>query len=168
MNVSTGNIVYLDILSCYYYLWQQQRCQSIFQLVILILFTSKVITSYSIATGSRYYCYAPLVLCYDRFDHGSREVKHDQVHLVMEDYDITLRWRIDTRKMWVNWHCLSSLFMICPSSSFGGTDPIKVKRDQVRIFPCNSQILQWLMYPPLQNCSFLWKLVFVVTWKLIK
>ena len=37
---------------------------------------------------------APLVLCCDRFDRGSRQVKRDPVDLVTEDYDITLRWRI--------------------------------------------------------------------------
>ena len=37
------------------------------------------------------YTSAPLVLCYDRFNHGSRLVKCDPVDLVMEDYDITLR-----------------------------------------------------------------------------
>ena len=37
---------------------------------------------------------APLVLCCDRFDRGSREVKRDPVDLVTEDYDITLRRRI--------------------------------------------------------------------------
>ena len=37
---------------------------------------------------------APLVLCCDRFDHGSRQVKHDLVEMVMEDYDIALSWRI--------------------------------------------------------------------------
>ena len=31
---------------------------------------------------------APLVLCCDRFDHGSRQVKRDLVNLVTEDYDI--------------------------------------------------------------------------------
>ena len=35
---------------------------------------------------------AALVLCCDQFDRGSRQVKRDPVDLVMEDYDITLRW----------------------------------------------------------------------------
>ena len=39
---------------------------------------------------------APLVLCYDQFDRGSRQVKRDLVDLVTEDYDIALRWRITT------------------------------------------------------------------------
>ena len=37
---------------------------------------------------------APLVLCCDWFDRGSRQVKGDPVDLVMDDYDITLCWRI--------------------------------------------------------------------------
>ena len=36
----------------------------------------------------------PLLLCYDRFDRGSRQVKRDPVDLVTEDFDITLRLRI--------------------------------------------------------------------------
>ena len=35
-----------------------------------------------------------LVFCCDQFDHGSGQVKHDPVDLVMEDYCITLRWQI--------------------------------------------------------------------------
>ena len=34
---------------------------------------------------------APLILCCDQFDGGSRQVKRDPVDLVMEDYVITLR-----------------------------------------------------------------------------
>ena len=37
---------------------------------------------------------APLVLCCDWFDRGSRQVKRDPADLVTEDYDLTLRWRI--------------------------------------------------------------------------
>ena len=37
---------------------------------------------------------APLVLCCDWFDHGSRWIKRDPVDLVIEDYDIPLCWRI--------------------------------------------------------------------------
>ena len=39
-------------------------------------------------------CSAQLVLCCDRFDRGSRQVKRDQVDLLTVDYDMTLRWRI--------------------------------------------------------------------------
>ena len=37
---------------------------------------------------------APLVLCCDRFDHGSRQVKRELVDLVMEDYDVSLCQRM--------------------------------------------------------------------------
>ena len=37
---------------------------------------------------------APLVLCCDWFDSGSRQVKHDLVDLATENDDITFRWRI--------------------------------------------------------------------------
>ena len=57
----------------------------------LSLFSNVVFTSYSI-TLLLLCSSAPLVLCCDRFDRGSREVKHDPVDLVMEDYDITLHW----------------------------------------------------------------------------
>ena len=33
---------------------------------------------------------APLVLCCDRFDHGSSQVKREPVELVTEDYDVSL------------------------------------------------------------------------------
>ena len=68
---------------------------------ILPPFASKVITSYSsnwimlllLCTS------APLVLCCDQFDHGSRQVKGDPVDLLTVNYDInvkfvTLRWPI--------------------------------------------------------------------------
>ena len=42
-----------------------------------------------VVTGSRYCCYAPLVLCCDQFDRGSRQVKRDPVNLVTGDYDNT-------------------------------------------------------------------------------
>ena len=42
------------------------------------------------------YISAPLVLCCDRFDRGSRQVKRDLVDMVTEDYYIALRWRIIT------------------------------------------------------------------------
>ena len=38
---------------------------------------------------------ALLVLCCDRFDSGSRQVKCDPVDLVKENYDITIRGRIE-------------------------------------------------------------------------
>ena len=37
---------------------------------------------------------APLVLCCEGFNHGSRQVKHDPVNLVTVDYDITLSWQM--------------------------------------------------------------------------
>ena len=37
---------------------------------------------------------APLVLCCDWFNRGSRQVKHEPVDLVMEDYDVSLCQRI--------------------------------------------------------------------------
>ena len=60
----------------------------------MALFASKVFTS-----CNSNWIMLLLVLCYDRFDHGSRQVKRDPVGLVMEDYDITLSWRI---RMWLN------------------------------------------------------------------
>ena len=38
----------------------------------------------------------PLVLCCDRCDCGSRQIKRDLVDLVTVDYDITLHWRLLT------------------------------------------------------------------------
>ena len=35
---------------------------------------------------------APSVLCGDRFNHGSRQVKREPVDLATEDYDISLVW----------------------------------------------------------------------------
>ena len=63
-------------------------------------FPSKVITSYSsnwimlllLCTG------APLVLCCDQFDCGSKQVKSDPVDLVTEDYDIILCWQLLLQK----------------------------------------------------------------------
>ena len=55
-------------------------------------FAGKVMTSYS----SNWFTLlllctsAPLVLCCDRFDHGSRQEKCELVDLVMEDYDVSL------------------------------------------------------------------------------
>ena len=65
-----------------------------------LLFASEVTTSYSSnwITLLLLCTSAPLVLCCNRFDHGSRQVKRDSVDLVTEDYDITLRWRIDFPK----------------------------------------------------------------------
>ena len=37
---------------------------------------------------------APLVLCGDRFDHGSRQAKCKPVDLAIEDYDVSLCQRI--------------------------------------------------------------------------
>ena len=37
---------------------------------------------------------AALDLCCDRFDHGLRQVKHEPVDLVTEDYDVSLSQRI--------------------------------------------------------------------------
>ena len=37
---------------------------------------------------------ASLVSCCNQFDRGSRQVKHEPVDLVMEDYDVSLRQRI--------------------------------------------------------------------------
>ena len=45
---------------------------------------------------------APLVLCCDRFDRGSRQAKRDPVDLVTQDYDITLHWRIVTTSMTIS------------------------------------------------------------------
>ena len=42
---------------------------------------------------------ASLVLCCDQFDPGSRQVKHDSVDLLMEDYDITLHWLLADLKI---------------------------------------------------------------------
>ena len=47
----------------------------------------KVMTSFSLLLLS---ISAPLVLCCDRFDRGSRQVKRDPVDLVTEDYDLSL------------------------------------------------------------------------------
>ena len=72
-------------------------CKKLIKMVAYeVLFATEVITSYSsnwiklllLCTS------APLVLCCDRFDHGSRQVKRDPVGVVTEDYDITLSWRI--------------------------------------------------------------------------
>ena len=41
---------------------------------------------------------APLVLCCDQFDRGSRQVKREPVDLIMEDYDITLCQQIKEHK----------------------------------------------------------------------
>ena len=38
---------------------------------------------------------APLVLCCDQFDLGSRQIKHDPVDLVTEDCDVTFHWGIE-------------------------------------------------------------------------
>ena len=60
------------------------------------IFAGKVMMSYS----SNWFTLlllctsAPLVLCCDRFDNGSRQVKRDQVDLVTEDYDVSLCQRI--------------------------------------------------------------------------
>ena len=67
----------------------------------VMLFTSVVIMSYSSYWITLLLCTsAPLVLWYDRFDCGSRQVKRDQVHLVTKDYDITLCWPIGLH----HWH----------------------------------------------------------------
>ena len=42
---------------------------------------------------------APLVLCCDRFDRGSRQVKHEPVDLVTEDYNVSLCQRIGLPKL---------------------------------------------------------------------
>ena len=59
-------------------------------------FASELITSYS-SNWIRLLLLctiAPLVLCCDRFDRGSRQVKRDPVDLVTVDYDVTLRYWI--------------------------------------------------------------------------
>ena len=65
------------------------------------LFASEVITSY---IGSCYCYYAPvldLVLCCDRFDHGSRQVTK---------YEITLRWQISSQQLkWTEVVLMSSV-----------------------------------------------------------
>ena len=48
---------------------------------------------------------APLVLCCDRFDHGSRQVRREPVDLVMMDYDTSLCQQIS-----VNNICPSDLY----------------------------------------------------------
>ena len=60
-------------------------------------FTSEVITPYSsnwITLLLLLCTSAPLVLCCDWFDCGSRQVKRDPVDLVTVNYDIKLHWRI--------------------------------------------------------------------------
>ena len=64
----------------------------------VLLFASKVIKSHSSnCIAQLLLCTsASLVMCCDRFDLGSRQVKCDSVDLVTEDYDITLCWQIDS------------------------------------------------------------------------
>ena len=65
---------------------------------MIYVFSSEMIMSYSsnwitlllLCTGT------PLVLCCDRCDCGSRQIKRDLVDLVTVDYDITLHWRLLT------------------------------------------------------------------------
>ena len=62
------------------------------------LLASKVITSFSSnwITLLLLCTIAPLVLCCDRFNRGSRHAnKRDPVNLVTVDYDMTLHWRIN-------------------------------------------------------------------------
>ena len=56
------------------------------------LFAGKVMKSYSSKWFTPLFlCIsAPLVLCRDWFDHGSRQVKHEPVVLITENYDISL------------------------------------------------------------------------------
>ena len=71
----------------------------------LLRFASEVITSDS----SNWFTLLllctrdPLVLCCDRFNCGSRQVKRDQVDLVTEDYDITLCWQIGGSHPFICW-----------------------------------------------------------------
>ena len=63
----------------------------------MLPFASEVIRSYNSnwITLLLLYTSAPLVLCCDRLNCGSRQVMHDPVYLVTVDYCITLRWRIE-------------------------------------------------------------------------
>ena len=58
-------------------------------------FASMAIRSYSSNWTVLLCTSAPLGLSCDRFDHGSRQVERDPLDLVMEDYNITLHWRIE-------------------------------------------------------------------------
>ena len=66
------------------------------------LLAGKVITSYS----SHWFMQlllcasAPLVLCCDQFDRGSKQVKRESVDLVRDDYDVSLCQRIDFSHSW--------------------------------------------------------------------
>ena len=84
-------------------------CEPLIEIItVQSLFASVVITSYSntwimlllLCTSGL------LVLCCDRFNHGSRGVKRDSLDLVMEDHDImiSLCWRI-------RWYSEASLCM---------------------------------------------------------
>ena len=60
----------------------------------------------------------PLVVCCDRFDRGSRQVKCDLVDLVTEDYDKILCWQIDamalsaTDRLMIIWSVQQSKMLI--------------------------------------------------------
>ena len=84
--IEPGISVLCRVRSCTMYAW--------------LLFLCRPICGYSlakwwrhtVATGSQYFCYAPVLhwfLCCDRFNCGSRQVKHELVDLITEGL-----WRI--------------------------------------------------------------------------
>ena len=89
------------ILSIFPSLFQVHRNIYYFSQSLLVCFfilLKRVFASVvnTVMTRTRFCCYAlvlaPLVLCCDRFDRGSGQVKSDLVDLVTEDYDITPLW----------------------------------------------------------------------------
>ena len=90
---------YMAAQTTSYCLWSHICCFS-FKICcvycVSALFASELITSYS-SNWIRLLLLctiAPLVLCCDRFDRGSRQVKRDPVDLVTVDYAVTLRYWI--------------------------------------------------------------------------
>ena len=76
------------------------------------VFAGKVMMSYS----SKWFkllllcTSAPLVLCCDQFDCGSRQVKREPVDLVMEDYDVSLASEL-SKAVLLNWqHTCKTLY----------------------------------------------------------
>ena len=84
-------------------------CKKLIKMVAYeALFASKVITSYSSnwITLLLLCTSAPLVLCCDRFDHGSRQVKRDPEDYTINNNDMlsysltTMMWFLTKRMIW--------------------------------------------------------------------
>ena len=87
------------------------------------------------------YISAPLVLCCDRLNCGLRQVKRDLVDLVIEDYDLTLRW-------WIEFCLTSCTCSLCPVNHFSmKRNPVlqqsaRIKTKINRITFCMIQLLE--------------------------